>query len=89
VRGGLTRRMVVTSGLLALVVGAAFAVLLVSIADLRNQERATTRAQQVLVSANQLERLVVDMETGVRGFVITGQERFLQPWRAAQAASQG
>ena len=34
-RGGLTRRMVVGSSLLLLLVGAAFAVLLVSVADLR------------------------------------------------------
>jgi signal transduction histidine kinase len=88
-RGGLTRRMVIASGLLALIVGAAFAVLLVSVADLRTDQRAATRSQQVLVAANQLERLVVDLETGVRGFVITGQQRFLQPWQAAQAALPG
>ena len=29
---------------------------------------------------------MIDLETGVRGFVITGQERFLQPWNAARAA---
>ncbi len=39
----------------------------------------------MLATANQLERLVVDLETGGRGFVITGQERFLEPWQAAQA----
>ena len=40
----------------------------------------------MLVVANRLERLVVDLETGQRGFVITGQDRFLQPWREAQVA---
>jgi CHASE3 domain sensor protein len=89
VGGGLTRRMVVASGLLALVIGTAFAVLLVSVADLRAQERLTARSQQVLVSANQLERLVVDLETGVRGYVITGKGQFLQPWLAARAAFPG
>jgi signal transduction histidine kinase len=78
--------MLVASGLLALVIGAAFAVLLLSVADLRAQERLTTRSQEVLVTANQLERLVVDLEDGVRGFVITGQEQFLQPWEDARAA---
>src|SRR6266498_2769475 len=53
------------------VVGVAFAVLLVPVA------------------ANQLERLVIDLETGQRGFVITGQERFLGPWRAARVAVPG
>jgi signal transduction histidine kinase len=81
--------MLVASGLLALVIGAAFAVLLLSVADLRAQQRLTTRSQEVLVTANQLERLVVDLEDGVRGFVITGQEQFLQPWEDARAALPG
>jgi CHASE3 domain sensor protein len=88
-RGGLTRRMVVASGLLAIVVGAAFAVLLSSVADLRSSERRARQSEEVLVVANQLERLVVDVETSQRGFVITGQERFLRPWRDARAAFPG
>jgi CHASE3 domain sensor protein len=89
VNGGLTRRMVVASGLLALVIGAAFAVLLVSVADLRDAEGLARHSEEVLATANQLERLVVDLETGQRGFVITGQERFLQPWQHARTASLG
>jgi signal transduction histidine kinase len=81
--------MVIASGLLALVIGVAFAVLLVSVVELRTQQRLTTRSQQVLVAANELDRLVVDLEAGVRGFVITGQEQSLEPWRAAQAALPG
>ncbi len=88
-RGGLTRRMVVGSSLLLLLVGAAFAVLLVSVADLRTSTRLARHSQEVLVAANQLERLVIDLETGQRGFVITGQERFLGPWRAARVAVPG
>jgi signal transduction histidine kinase len=86
VGGGLTRRTLVASGLLALILGAAFAVLLLSIVDLRHEERKALRSEEVLVSANRLERLIIDAETGVRGFVITGREDFLEPWRAAQAA---
>ena len=85
-RGGLTRRMVVSSGLLMLLVGAAFAVLLVAIADLRTSARLARHSEEVLAAANQLERLIVDLETGQRGFVITGQDRFLQPWQAARIA---
>jgi CHASE3 domain sensor protein len=40
----------------------------------------------VLASASDLERLVVDLETGERGFVITGDEGFLEPWTAAQSS---
>jgi signal transduction histidine kinase len=86
VRGGLTRRMIIASGLLALVIAAAFAVLLSSVAELRTAERRARQSEEVLIIANRLERLVVDVETGQRGFVITGQDRFLQPWRDAQSA---
>jgi signal transduction histidine kinase len=89
VPGGLTGRMVVASGLLATVIGAAFAVLLSSVADLRASEHRARLSEEVLVVANRLERLVVDLETGQRGFVITGQERFLEPWHDAQIAAPG
>jgi signal transduction histidine kinase len=78
--------MLIASGLLALLIGAAFAVLLSSVADLRTQERRARRSEEVLEVANLLERQVVDLEAAQRGFVITNQERFLQPWRRAQVA---
>jgi signal transduction histidine kinase len=81
--------MLIASGLLALVIGAAFAVLLSSVADLRASERRARQSEEVLEVANLLERLVVDLETAQRGFVITRQARFLQPWRRAQAAFPG
>jgi signal transduction histidine kinase len=86
VNGGLTGRMLVASGVLALVVGAAFTALFFSIADLRVAEQRARQSEEVLVAANRFERIVVDAETGTRGFAITGQESFLDPWRAAQAA---
>lgn len=85
-KGGLTRRTVVASGLLAVVVGAAFAVLLVAIADLRDAAARARHSEAVLAAVNQLERLVIDLETGQRGFVITGEERFLEPWNDARRA---
>jgi len=86
VKGGLTRRTVVASGLLALIVGAAFGALLFTVAEMREAERRARQSQEVLVVANRLERLIVDAETGLRGFVITGQPNFLEPWHAAYAA---
>ena len=83
---GLTGRMLIASGLLALLIGAAFAVLLSSVADLRTQERRARRSEEALEVANLLERQVVDLETSQRGFVITNQERFLELWRRAQVA---
>jgi signal transduction histidine kinase len=78
--------MLVASALLALVISAAFAVLLVSIAELRVSEQSARHSEEVLVAANRLERLIVDVEAGERGFLITGQDGSLDLWRSGQAA---
>jgi signal transduction histidine kinase len=83
---GLSFRMVVASGLLAVVIGVAFAVLLSSVVSLGKLAEDARQSEVVLVAANRLERLVVDVETGERGFLLTGREDFLQPWQAAQTA---
>ncbi|MEV0199240.1 CHASE3 domain-containing protein [Nonomuraea sp. NPDC050691] len=89
VRRGLTARTVAAGVVLTLIVGGAFAVLLASIADLRDAQTREQRSAEVLTRANRLERLIIDMETGQRGFALTGQETYLQPWRDAIAAFPG
>jgi CHASE3 domain sensor protein len=84
--GGLIRRTVIAGGLLALLVSIAFAVVLLAIDDLRNTAVLARHSDELLVAANHLERLVIDLETGLRGFLITGDERFLAPWDDAQRA---
>jgi signal transduction histidine kinase len=83
--GGLATRMAVASAVLAVLVGAAFAVLLITISNLRASEREVTRSREANTAADRLEEDVIDLETGMRGFVIARQERFLEPWRAARA----
>ena len=85
-RFGLTGRMVVAGSLLAILIGAAFATLLLAVANFRaaTDQRRDTREEIVVAGA--LEKLVIDLETGLRGFVITGQRRFLEPFDAARAA---
>jgi signal transduction histidine kinase len=78
--------MVIASVLLALVIGGGFAIVLVVSDDLRDSARLATHSRQELAWADRLETLVIDLETGQRGFVITRQERFLRPWRAARTA---
>jgi CHASE3 domain sensor protein len=81
--------MAVASLLLALLMGSAFAVLLLAISDLRASGRLLTHSREANASADRLEELVIDLETGVRGYVITRQERFLEPWRNARAKFPG
>jgi signal transduction histidine kinase len=87
--GGLTRRTILASALLALLVGAAFAALVRAIDAERGSADLATHSQQVLAVAHRLERLVLDLETGQRGFVATRDERFLGPWTAARMACPG
>jgi signal transduction histidine kinase len=85
VRGGLTRRTVVASALLALLTSGAFAVLLLAIRDQRSSAQLALHSQEVLAAANRCERLLVDIETGTRGYLLTGEDRFLQPAAAGEA----
>src|SRR5713101_2499270 len=61
-----------------------FAVLFLAIIGLRDRSLEARNSQQVIASANQLQTLVVDMESGVRGFFISGKESDLKPWKDAQ-----
>jgi signal transduction histidine kinase len=85
VKGGLTSRTIVASAVLAASVGASFVLSLVAISAERDWERQESGSLEELALVNELEGLVVDLETGVRGFVITHEERFLEPWEQAQA----
>ena len=55
----------------------------VSLVDSRNLQQHT---YQVLQQAEVISKLLVDAETGQRGFLLTGTESYLQPYTAAVAA---
>ncbi len=78
--------MILASGLLAVIVGGAFAVMLAAVDRERDALDLSRHSERVLVAARTLEQLVIDLETGERGFLLTDAERFLQPWTDAQAA---
>jgi signal transduction histidine kinase len=82
---GLTGRMVVASGLLALIVGAAFAAVILTSTNLRGTTELRRETTQELAAADALEKSIIDLETGLRGFVITRDESFLEPSNAARA----
>ena len=41
--------------------------------------------QKVIADGKELEKLMIDMETGERGFLITGKDSFLEPFNQAKA----
>jgi signal transduction histidine kinase/CheY-like chemotaxis protein len=83
-RTSLTARLVIAGGVLAVVVIAAVLVLLRANAALDDATDSRADARLDLVAVIQVERDVLDLETGVRGFVITGKDLFLAPWRQAE-----
>ncbi len=83
------RRTVAVCVLLSVVVGSVFFLLVLVIGTLRATAAHAQHTQQVLLASNRLNLLMVDIETGQRGFIITGDERFLQPWRQSLAAFGG
>jgi signal transduction histidine kinase len=81
--------MVVASTVLALIVGGAFAIVLVLITELRATTDLRRETRDFLVAAERLEKHIIDLETGLRGFVITRDESFLEPSDAARTALPG
>jgi len=83
--GRLTRRTAAVSALLSAVIGGAFFLLALAIDALRESEGRANHALQVRAAAQQMERLVTDIETTQRGFIVTGDTRLLAPWYQARA----
>lgn len=83
---GLTGRIVVAGAILLLLVAGSFAGLFLAINELRAADAQVSGSATSLRAASRIERLLVDMETGLRGFVITREERFLEPWNQGREA---
>jgi len=76
----LSRRLLLGSIVLALLVSAAFAALVIAISSLRDANEREARATRAVTVTLRLEKLVLDLETGLRGFILTGRESFLKPY---------
>ena len=74
------------SVLLVVVIGTAFAVNLALSRVERNRALVTDRLQPASVEGRSLLVSLVDQETGERGYVLSGDERFLRPYRDGDVA---
>ena len=59
------------------------AVLVWQITYLLRDSAKVERADRVIARANYLQKLTIDLETGLRGFLVTGDDQFLQPYNEA------
>ena len=81
---GLVARIAVSALLVGIGLAIVFLVLFLAITGLRHRSLEARHTQQVIATANELQTLLVDLETSVRGFAITRNDRDLQPWRSAR-----
>jgi signal transduction histidine kinase len=83
VRFGVRERIIAVGALLAIVAAGVFGVLL---HNLRASNNAALKPEEAIAASYRLEALVLAVQGSQRGFVLTGQERFLGPWQAALIA---
>lgn len=79
-RRSITAQFTVTLALVSAVVLAGFVVMIVAARSLQTADAARSRSTTALTTANQLEQSVLDLETGLRGYLLAGEPVFLQPY---------
>ena len=75
----ITTRVVLLSATAAALVGIVLVVLIVAVSAQRDAARSAFRSQEALTAGSQLEKSLISIENGVRGYVASGRERFLTP----------
>jgi signal transduction histidine kinase len=81
--------MALAGGLIALLLGAAFALLVFAVSGQRDAGRLALRSQEAITAGTELEKTVISMENGLRGYVASGRARALDPWTAGLKAYPG
>src|SRR5215210_2927827 len=80
---GITARVVLVSGFTTLILGAAFVLLIVAVSGQRDAGQLALRSQEAITAGSELQKSVINLENGLRGFVASGRDRSLEPWNAA------
>jgi signal transduction histidine kinase len=78
-RTPLTTRVLLLSAVAAVLVGTVMVVLIVAVTGQRDAARSAFRSQEALSAGNQLEKSLITIENGVRGYVASRRDRFLDP----------
>jgi CHASE3 domain sensor protein len=68
----------------AIVVGVVLALLVSSLDELKDANEQAQRSERAVSLAFAAEKAVVDMETGLRGYLVSGEEEYLDPWRTGR-----
>jgi signal transduction histidine kinase len=77
----LLSRLLIGSAVLAVLVGAAFTLALLAMSDLRSSTNAQAHSKDVSTATLELERIVNQLESSLRGYVNSGNPIYLMQWR--------
>jgi signal transduction histidine kinase len=86
VRVPLVARIALASALLAVLVAAAFAVLIIALSELRATTSEANRSKDVTSATLVLEQDLLQLDAALRGYINTGDRRSLRAWREAKLA---
>jgi signal transduction histidine kinase len=89
VRFGLTARILIGGGIVACVFLVQLLLTTGSFNTIRDSTREEQRTDASVVAAIRLENSILALQTGLRGYVLTGDRRFLQPYVQARRALPG
>jgi signal transduction histidine kinase len=81
---GITARVLLASAVFALVLAAAFALLIFAIGGQRDAGHLALRSQEAITAGSELQKSVISLENGLRGYVASGRDRSLEPWNTAR-----
>src|SRR5256885_10624234 len=84
-RIGLTARVRLAALVVGVALGVVFGLLLHAVDVSRSRDTQARHSADVLESARGIEGSVIDLETGLRGYIIGRQTQFLDPYRRARA----
>jgi len=88
-RLGLTPRLLIAGAIVAVFLVGQVVIAQRSLTSIQRHTDQQDQSGRAVVAATAVEKLALDLETGTRGYVITADPSFLQPWRSARKRLPG
>ncbi|HEV2556935.1 MAG TPA: CHASE3 domain-containing protein, partial [Bosea sp. (in: a-proteobacteria)] len=79
------RKLVVALGLMLIAILTVNVVIYTKSAEIQQTTKWTDHTNEVIATTNEALASMIDQETGLRGFLLAGEEKFLAPYRAGIA----
>jgi signal transduction histidine kinase len=71
------------SGVITVILGAAFALLIFAVREQRDAGKLALRSQEAITAGTELQKSVISLENGLARFVASGKDSSLEPWTKA------